>query len=283
MPMPEWGARYRTCGMVIVAAVMLAVIGLSGCSRLSFIKPDVSRGGPKFVKPEVSMTPDSYDKGSAATRVEVSKAQQALLAGDYAVAAAATKKALSLSPDSAPAHTLAALIAEHNGDDREAGEHYEKALELAPRQGGMHNNYGTWLCSNGRAEESLQWFDQALSDPTYPTPAVAMANAGACAQKAGKTTQAERYLERSLELEPENPVALAAMAQNKFLTGDAFHARAFSQRRLAAAPADAASLLLASQIEQKLGDTEAAAAYVQRLRAEFPSMSESGTGVYGKQ
>lgn len=271
------------CGKAILAAVVLALVGLSGCSRLTFVKPDVSRSGPKYVKPEVSMTPDNFDKGSAAARTEVNKAQQALRAGDYAGATAATKEALRLAPDSAPAHTLAALIAEHSGDDRKAGVHYQKALELAPLQGGMHNNYGTWLCSNSRAEESLQWFDQALSDPTYPTPAVAMANAGACAQKAGQAARAERYLERSLELEPESPVALAAMAQHKFRTGDAFHARAFSQRRLAAAPADAASLLLASQIEQKLGDTEAAAAYVQRLRGEFPGTSGSGTGVDGKQ
>lgn len=282
MPMADCTAGVRMPGRAIVAALLLAMVGLSGCSRLSFVKPDVSRGGPEYVKPEVSMSPDSYDKGTAAARVKVSEAQQSLRAGDYPGAAAATKEALRLAPKSAPAHTLAALIAEHNGDDRKAGEHYRKALDLAPLQGGMHNNYGTWLCTSGRAEESLQWFDQALADPAYPTPAVALANAGACAQTAGQTAQAERYLELALELDPQNPVALGAMAEQKFRTGDAFRARAFSQRRLAAAPADAGALLLASQIEQKLGDRDAAAAYVQRLRAEFPGTAESGSGVDGK-
>src|SRR3546814_20433103 len=68
----------------------------------------------------------------------------------------------------------------------------------------------------------------------------------------------------ALALDPQIPVALAAMAEQEFRAGRAFQARAFSQRRLAAAPADARSLLLASQIEEKLGDKDAAARYVQR-------------------
>jgi type IV pilus assembly protein PilF len=146
----------------------------------------------------------------------------------------------------------------------------------------MQNNYGTWLCSNGRARESLEWFDRALADPGYRTPAVALANAGACADEAGLGELAGLYLERAIELEPANPVALGVMAQREFRAGDAFRARAFSQRRLAAAPADRHALVLASQIEEKLGDKEAAAGYVQRLRTEFPT-SGSGTGDNGKR
>ena len=90
------------------------------------------------------------------------------------------------------------------------------------------------------------------------------------AQRAGRPADAERALKRALEVQPDNPVALGAMAAREFRVGRAFHARAFSQRRLAAAPADADALMLASQIEKKLGDNAAAAKYVQRLRTEFP-------------
>src|SRR5690606_26756693 len=128
------------------------------------------------------------------------------------------------------------------------------------------NNYAVWLCGNGRQAESLPLFAQALRDPGYATPAVAMANAGACALEAGRAAEAERDLRRALELDPENPVALATMARLSFQQGDYLQARAFSQRRLAAAPASAQVLQLASQIEQKLGDSAAMAGYVQRLR-----------------
>ena len=109
-----------------------------------------------------------------------------------------------------------------------------------------------------------------------------MANAGACAGDAGLSELAAVYLDRALELDPTNPVALGAMAQREFRSGDAFRARAFSERRLAAAPADRSALLLASQIEEKLGDREAAAGYVRRLRAEFPGPPGFGTGDNGK-
>jgi type IV pilus assembly protein PilF len=195
----------------------------------------------------------------------------------------AAEKALEIDDDFAAAHTLRAIVAAQNGEAELAGRHYRRAVELAPHVGGVQNNYATWLCANGKAEESLGWFDQALADRGYRTPAVAMANAGACANAAGEGARAARYLEAALELDPQNPVALEAMAEHEFREGRAFRARAFSQRRLAAAPANPAVLLLASQIEQKLGDNEAAAGYVQRMRAEFPDTSGSETGDDGKR
>jgi type IV pilus assembly protein PilF len=108
-----------------------------------------------------------------------------------------------------------------------------------------------------------------------------LANAGACAMQAGDPLRAERDLRRAIELDPENAVALGALARKAFRAGNAFEARAFSERRLAAAPADAKALLLASQIEQKLGDSAAAARYVSRLKAEFPDAQEARNSTMG--
>lgn len=279
--MPERGVVARLCSGVAMALVV--TLAIAGCSRLSFVKPDLSRGGYKQVAPDIRMTPDSYDSSAAIARTAVQQGQLALAQGDLAAATKASEQAVRAAPNLASSQTLAALVAERHGEQAKAGAHYRRAVELAPQQGGMHNNYGTWLCSNGRARESLEWFEQALADPGYPTPAVALANAGACADRAGDAALSVRYLVRALELDPVNPVALGAMAEYEFRTGEAFKARAFSQRRLAAAPADARSLVLASQIEEKLGDKDAAAVYVQRLRAEFPGTPGSGTGDNGKQ
>ena len=232
--------------------------------------------------PEVRMTPDSYDSPAAKARLLVQQGQSALAQGDLAEAGKSAAKAIKVAPEDPTAHTLSAIVAERSGDSAKAGNAYRRAVDLAPGQGGVANNYGTWLCGNGRARESLEWFDRALSDPGYRTPSVAMANAGACAADAGDDVQAARYLAAALQLDPENPVALAAMAEREFRVGDAFRARAFSQRRLAAAPADRRSLVLASQIEGKLGDTVAAERYVQRMRAEFPATPPSVTGENGK-
>ncbi|QOY64020.1 type IV pilus biogenesis/stability protein PilW [Lysobacter sp. H21R4] len=272
----------RSGGRALVVVLVAVVLASTACSRLSFVKPKLARSGMDRKAPEVRMTPDSYDSPAAKSRVLIQQGQAALSQGDLTAAAKAADQALRMASDNASAHTLAALVAERKGDSAAAGKHHRRAVDLEPRQGGVANNYGTWLCSNGRAQESLEWFDRALADPGYRTPAIAMANSGACAADAGQEAHAKRYLTGALELDPENPVALGAMAERMFKAGDAFRARAFSQRRLAAAPADWRSLVLASQIEEKLGDREAANRYVQRLGAEFPAVPGSGNGEIGK-
>jgi type IV pilus assembly protein PilF len=160
-----------------------------------------------------------------------------------------------------------------SGDARGAGKHFEKAVALAPANPHVLNNYGLWLCGQGKARESLAMFDKAmLAARDQPT---LLANGAVCAEQAGDEARAERDLRRAVTLDPTNAKALGALARREFRAGNAFEARAFSERRLAAAPADPQALLLASQIEQKLGDTAAAAGYVARLKMEFPGAPEA--------
>lgn len=178
----------------------------------------------------------------------------------------------------ADAYTLLAVIAAQRGDNAQAGEHYRKALDLAPQQGAMLNNYGAWLCANGHAAEGIVLFDRALQDPRYPSPASALANAGGCALQAGQGERAERDLRKALELDPANAYALESMARNEVAHRRYFEARAFSQRRLAAAPATPSVLQLAIQIELGLGDKAAASRYQQRLDKDFPEDATANPG-----
>lgn len=259
--------------LLIAVSMVLA----SACSRLTFIKPDLSRkGSENEVAPPVDLRPDRTDRRSsqaASARSHLNASQKYLQAGDDANAEQEARKALKADPKSSDAHTLLAVIEGRRGKAAKAGDHYHRAAELAPANGLALNNYGAWLCGSGRTAESLAWFDRALQDPGYTTPASALANGGSCALKAGQAGRAERDSRAALQLDPENPVALVTMAESAFRASRFFEARAFSERRLAASPPDAAALQLASQIEMKLGDATAADRYVRRLRAQFPDAS----------
>lgn len=272
-----------TCrpGTAALVLALLAVLLAAGCSRLTFMRQDTSRRGFESTAHEAAITNNGRRGGDALARVQL--AQQRLGEGDLVGAEREAKRALKLDPRFAPAYTVLAIAQDRAGNAVVAGQHYRRATELAPTDGGMHNNYGTWLCSQGRAVESLVWFEQALAAPGYRTPETALANAGACALQAGQTAKAEQLLRQAIGLDPQNQLALAAMAELEFKAGRAMAARAFSQRRLAAAPADPSALLLASQIENKLGDRTAAEEYVRRLRAEFPDARGSGTGDDGRR
>lgn len=263
---------------VALLVLALAAVSACGCSRLTFVKANPDRDDYKRTAQDVDVHETREAKQRTTARNHAVLSQRELARGDLDAAEAEARKALKMQSDSADAHTLLAVITERRGRSAEAGAHYRRAAELAPANGGVLNNYGAWLCSNGRAAEALPWFDQALAAPGYRTPGAALANAGACALQGGQPGRVERDLRAAIGFDPENPVALAALAEHEFRAGRYMDARAFSQRRLSAAPADAPALLLASQIEQKLGDTAAAARYVRRLREEFPDVVPGNPG-----
>ena len=262
---------------VIACLVVAAIAVTAGCSRLTFVKPKFKNEYHRTA-PDYTVRDDPKDAQRIAAIDQLTLAQESLQAGRLDEAQSRAEAARKADPGSADAYTLLAMIQDQRGNVAQAGTYYAKAAALAPTQGAALNNYGAWLCGNGRPAESLALFDRALADQAYQTPVMALANAGSCALDAGQNVRASRDLTQALQLDPNNPVALAAMALGQFRAGHYLEARAFSERRLAVAPASVKVLQLASQIEQKLGDTAAAARYVQRIGAEFPQQRTGPTG-----
>ncbi len=252
------------------AGLVVLLLAMAGCSRLTFIKPS-AKSDFRPEPPTYNIGGNAESRRNEAARRQLGLAGRELEAGNVDAAAKAARDALKGEGTAADANTLLAVIEDRRGRSAQAGAYYKAAAERAPDQGAYLNNYGTWLCRNGRATDALAYFDAAVRDPAYGDPSGALANAGACAMSAGDMARVERDLRASLELDPENVVALDAMSRYLVSEQRYFDARAFSQRRLAAGPATTAALQLAVQIETALGDTGAADRYQRRLRAEFPS------------
>ncbi len=264
----------RLVVMLLLAASLIAGTACRQLERLTLVRPSADRG--EFTK--VAPTYDVSGKNSKAMKgqppAQLLSAATALYAsGQLADARIKAQQVLKADPVSGDAHTLLGLIDSANGQGADAGLHYRKALDIEPGKGAYANNYGIWLCGNGHAQESLAWFDKALLDPAYPTPATALANAGTCAQRSGQLVQAEATWRQALALDPEMPSALSGMASLQLGKGRYLDARAFVERWLAIAPQDASALKLAVEIEQKQGDNVAAQRYLLRLKAITPGAS----------
>ena len=175
------------------AAMLLALLalGASGCSRLTFIKPKLGRGKYTQVGPTYDVREDANDKKRMAAITAEGMASEHLRQGQVEEAERQARAAVAADPKSGDAHALLALVLEQRGRMADAGAEYAKAVALEPQRGTLLNNYAVWLCSSGRQAESLPFFDRALADPAYPTPAAALANAGACGLAAGQTGYAE--------------------------------------------------------------------------------------------
>jgi len=242
------------------ALILAALVLLAGCAS--------SGSSDTGVKPRKG---DVGREAQESAALQVKLGQGYLTEGDLETARDKLRRALELNPNSADAHTLMAVLSERINRPQQAEAFYKRATELKPEDGAVSNNYGAFLCSTGRFEEAEPYFLRALEDPFYRTPAVATANAGVCAVKAGQMERGEAYLRQTIELEPKNVVALFELARLHLAKGDNLRARAFLQRYEAEAGATLPEALeLGALIEGKIGNTLGAANYRSRLQQEFP-------------
>jgi type IV pilus assembly protein PilF len=91
---------------------------------------------------------------------------------------------------------------ERTGELKLAEQHYRHALGLNAARGASLNNYGAFLCRQGRYSEALEQFEAASRDPSYLDPASALANAGRCALIIPSQILAKAYFKRAIAKDP---------------------------------------------------------------------------------
>jgi type IV pilus assembly protein PilF len=184
--------------------------------------------------------------------------------------------ALEADRNYAPAYNVRGLIHMALREYKEAEDDFQQSLSLDKNDSETHNNYGWFLCERGKEKESIPHFMAALKNPLYGTPERAYLNAGLCYKKAGERKDAEEFLQRALQVQPDLPQALLAMAELSFGSGDYTAAKRylvkFSER---SDSLTAEQLWLAVRIERKVGDRNAEASYSAQLRKRYPDARET--------
>jgi type IV pilus assembly protein PilF len=256
-----------------VACTMLLGVALAGCVSAGPAGPVGMLGKSGSNIKETSQSTKQED----AARVRVELGQRYMEQGKYELAQENLQKALEYDSNYVDAHTVIAVLYEHLGQPKPAGEHYARAAELAPKNGAANNNYGQYLCSSGRYAEAQKYFARAMEDPFYKTPDVLYTNAGTCLldHDGSQLEVAETDFRKALEVNPHNVMALYSLAKTLYARNDFFHARAFIQRFESLGQPNPDALLLARNIEVKLGHAEGAREYSQRLREQFPDTAQA--------
>lgn len=251
-------------GLLRAALLALAVLA-AGC-QTNASRPDGSDNTGDLGTPQAAHSPaDVYvDLGAAY-----------LKEGNLAEALRNARKAIAVDPRRATAYTLLGVIHQRLGQSGPAGEAFRKAVSLAPRDPYALNALGTWQCSQGKYDEADRSFRRALQNPLYPTPWVALYNAGSCAEKAGRPEQAEKDYRAALRQNPRFAPALLRMARLSFDQERYLSARAYLERYAAVAPHTADSLWLGVRTEKQLGDMDQMASYAMKLRARFPDSDQA--------
>jgi type IV pilus assembly protein PilF len=194
--------------------------------------------------------------------------------GQMSVALDEIRQALQADPNLIDGYSMAALIYMNMGETRAAEENFKKAMNLAPDDPELKNNYGWFLCQNGRAQESIPFFEAALRSKTYTSPGKALNNAGVCSLILKDDAAAEKYFTEAFRYEPANPSVNSNLAKINFARGDYERAHFYLDRVIKEDAVSPEILLLGIKIERKRGDRSAELSMVTQLRRLYPDSSE---------
>ena len=125
--------------------------------------------------------------------------------------------------------------------------------------------------------EAMGYFESALKNPAYASPAKAMVNAGNCSLKLKKFDAAERYLLDALRYDPDLPTISVGLARVYFERRDYNRAGFFINRLTETAKLDSLSadvLWLAIRVRRMQGDRSMEASLAAQLRRRFPGSPE---------
>lgn len=248
-----------------IVALWMALL-LAGCTA-------TGGGSGQGARQAASAQPPENEQQQRA-KVHTELGSLYMLDGRLAIALEEARIALAVDANYAPAYNLLGLTHMSLNEPRQAEDNFEKALSLAPGDPEISNNFGWFLCQNGREQRSIAYFMTAAKNPLYTTPTKPYTNAGVCSLRLKDDKAAENYLMTALNLSPTNTQALYWLADIAHRQGRHAEARQWTTDIEKMMEPTAEVIWLALRIERKLGNREAEARYASQLRRRFPGSPE---------
>jgi len=198
-----------------------------------------------------------------------------MMKGNYEVAMRKLKKAIQYNEDNPDAHHYIAELYNRIDENKLAEKHFEIALDLAPQDSSIKNNYGIFLCGQKKVKEGVELFENVLNDPLYKNKGKAYENMGVCTLSSGNIFQAKNYFQQALTINKNLPTSLLSMAQIEFDKQHINLAAQYLSRFNKNSTHTAQSLWLGYLIERKLGNKNRTASYSVLLKGKFPDSKEA--------
>ncbi|HWY25194.1 MAG TPA: type IV pilus biogenesis/stability protein PilW [Nevskia sp.] len=241
-----------------IAVMVAASLSLSACVT-------------ETTGPRQPAKPDLKEASRINTQLGLTYAGQ----GRFELAETKLKKAIEQDDGNAPAHAGLGFVYSQQNNVEDARSEYRRAISLDGDDPDIRNNYGVFLCSQGKYDEGDSNFALALKHRDYSTPAKAWTNAGVCARQAGDAARAEADFRRALQADPDFAGAMAELANVEFRKENYYGARAFLERYQKVAAPTPALLLLGFKTERALDNDDAANQYSLKLIRNYPDSDEA--------
>jgi type IV pilus assembly protein PilF len=171
--------------------------------------------------------------------------------GQMDIAIEELDEAVKLDPGNARIYNIYGLVYAWMGENAKAEQNFQRALSLAPQDSEARQNWGWFLCTTGRARQSIPEFELAVANPLYKAPEVALINAARCSTSFGDVANAESYFKRALTIAPNNASAAYGLAQLAYKANRYDEARVWIRRAVTQANPTPEALFLGMCIERR--------------------------------
>ncbi len=250
--------RLGTLGCLFVAIGLL-----SGCAGFGKSAEKADEGSQATTQ-TISEDPLRYR-----ARVHTELGANYFQRGQMAVALEELNEAIRLDARYGVAHSILGLVYADLGELPKAEASFRLAVSLAPVEGEIRNNYGSFLCRQNRAKEGLEQFEVSLRLPLYQTPNIALENAGHCALASGQVRAAEGYFARLVQIQPFNSRGYQGLAAIALKTARYDEVRRQVRMGLNAQPISAELYFYGACAERQLNDKATEDSYTKQLRSRF--------------
>ena len=210
----------------------------------------------------------------AATRISLGLGY--LKMGDMSQAKLNLEKAKKFSPNLVQVHTAFAHYYETVGEGKLAIESFEQALLIKADSADTLNNYGVFLCRQGKLAEAEVQFLKAIAVPSYLLVSESYENLASCYLQSDDFEKAEMYLHKSIHHSPNRTSTLLQMVRLQYAMGNYQESKRFLQKfERNTQRFTANSLSLAYKLYWKLGRRRTAGNYANMLVKMYPQSWES--------
>ncbi|MBP2167890.1 type IV pilus assembly protein PilF [Erwinia toletana] len=211
---------------------------------------------------------DQATNASAQTRLQLGL--EYLARGDIAAAQRNLQRAEAALPQDYRVQLAMARLYQMTGDNSLAQLRYDRALNLAPLNSFVVNNYGAFLCGLGQYDAAQQQFSQAQRLPQPGARADSFENAGYCYLNAGEFEQAKRSLLLAVQADGQKGAPVLAEAEKRFGKGERAESRLLLDVYQHSLPASAESLWLEIRFAALVKRSADIERYGTQLARNFP-------------
>lgn len=193
----------------------------------------------------------------------------------FEIAQRELRKALEILPNHSESNYIMGLLMIELKQYSDVDRFMTQAVKHDPNNAAAAHDYGVFLCQTGKELRSINYFDKAVANPFFARPELSLMRAGECLYKVSDFVRAEKYLKRSLSVNPKLHPALLSLAKIKYEARSYLSARAYIERFYAITKPQPVSLLLGYKIELALKANDVAEKYRVQLLETFPASDEA--------